>query len=223
MINVSIAPELKACCPSLALGIICCNIHNKITDNNLWKEIEMAAQLLKNRFTLENIKTQPQIWATREVYKKTGKDPNRYRPSAEALCRRILRDMPLYQISAAVDVINLISIETGFSIGGFDAEKVHGDVCVGIGNEDEPFEAIGRGVLNIAGLPILRDAAGAIGTPTSDVVRTSLQLNTKKLYMNINAYSGKDALIPAISRSIELLEQYADATDIETNIVDAQK
>ncbi|MDD4848302.1 MAG: phenylalanine--tRNA ligase beta subunit-related protein [Bacteroidales bacterium] len=220
MIHVTISPELQQCCPSLALGIICCQIQNQPTSPELWQEIETTAQRLKTAYTLENIKTQPQIFATREVYKKTGKDPNRYRPSSEALCRRILRDMPLYQISAVVDVINLISIETGFSIGGFDAAQVVGDVTAGIGNEAEPFEAIGRGLLNVAGLPILRDQIGAIGTPTSDVLRTSLQMNSQQLYMNINSYSGKSALLPAIDRSIFLLQKYVAASLIETIIVE---
>lgn len=220
MVSVSISQELKACCPTLAFGVLCCDFCNSDTDNNLWKEIDRAAQNLKAQYTLETIKTQPQIFATRETYKKTGKDPNRYRPSAEALCRRILREMSLYNISVIVDIINLISIETGFSIGGFDADKVEGGVCAGIGKEEEPFEAIGRGILNISGLPILRDQRGAIGTPTSDVLRTSLQLNSAKLYLNINAYSGKKALIPAMQRSIELLEKYVKAVNIETAIIE---
>lgn len=219
MLSVSISSELKRCCPSMALGIICCNVQNRTTPAELWQEIETASQRLKENYTLENIKTQPEIFATRQLYKKTGKDPNRYRPSAEALCRRILRDMPLYSISTLVDVINLLSIETGYSIGGFDAEKVQGEVCAGIGKENEPFEAIGRGELNVAGLPVLRDEIGAIGTPTSDVVRTSLQLESRKLYMNINAYSGITALLPAMERAKSLLRKYADVSELTFEII----
>lgn len=219
MIQVSISQNLKQHCPDLSFGIIHCNIKNGESNAELWEEIEKASQHLKGQYTLENIKQQPQIFATRAIYKKAGKDPNRYRPSAEALCRRILRDLPLYRISMAVDVINLLSIETGFSIGGFDADKVLGSVNADIGIANEPFEAIGRGELNIEGLPILRDEIGAIGTPTSDVVRTSLQLHSKKLYMHINSYTGKTSLAPAMKRAIGLVEKYLFATDIESNII----
>lgn len=220
MITVSISQNLKRCCPQLALGIINCDICNSKTNDEMWQEIAIATQKIKETYSLENIKTQSQILATREAYKRTGKDPNRYRPSAEALYRRILRNIPLYRISAAVDLINLLSIETGFSIGGFDTNMVQGSVCAGIGETDESIDAIGRGQLNITGLPVLRDAIGVIGTPTSDVVRTSLQMDTKKLFININAYNGKTALLPAMQRAIELLEKYLFAKKMETCVVE---
>jgi len=68
---------------------------------------------------LEDIKKQPVIAATREAYKRCGKDPGRYRPSAEALRRRLMRGIALYQIDTLVDLINLVSLRTGHSIGGF--------------------------------------------------------------------------------------------------------
>lgn len=96
------------------------------------------------------------IHATREAYKKCGKDPSRYRPSGEALCRRILRGISLYQIDTLVDLINLVSIRFGYSIGGFDADKIVGDALVlGIGKAGEPYEGIGRGELNIEGMACL--------------------------------------------------------------------
>ena len=61
-----------------------------------------------------------------QAYKRLGKDPNRYRPSAEALRRRILRGLPLYKIDTLVDIVNLVSIRSGYSIGGFDADKIVG-------------------------------------------------------------------------------------------------
>lgn len=101
----------------------------------------------------------PPIQATRTVYKCCGKDPSRYRPSSEALMRRMLKGLDLYQIDTAVNLINLASIAYGYTIGGFDAGKTAGDTIVlGIGREGEPYEGIGRDLLNIAGLPVYRDA-----------------------------------------------------------------
>ena len=214
-----ITPELKACCPDLALGVIRCDIKNEPHNEALWKVIETEIETLRRSYTLETLKNQPEIAATRQAYKNTGKDPSRYRPSAEALCRRILRDMELYRISTAVDVINLISIRTGFSIGGFDYDCVKGNLTAGIGAADELFEAIGRGWLNIEGLPTLRDEYGAIGTPTSDTPRTSIQLHTKRLLMNINAYRGEKSLFPVMDDVISLLKTYLCAEQIETKII----
>lgn len=219
MISVSISPELKNRCPQLALGVISCEITNTLHNEALWNEIEQELAKLRKHYTLENLKQQPEIAATRNAYKATGKDPNRYRPSAEALCRRVLREMELYKISTVVDLINLVSIRTGFSIGGFDAGLIRGDVVAGIGMADEPFEAIGRGDLNIEGLPALRDNVGIIGTPTSDCVRTSLRLDSRLLLMNINAYRGKESLFPTMNEVVLLLKSYLCATNIETRVI----
>ncbi|HBB06204.1 MAG TPA: hypothetical protein DCZ73_00455, partial [Bacteroides sp.] len=135
---------------------------------------------------------------------------SRYRPSAEALCRRILKGSPLYQIDTLVDLINVVSIASGYSIGGFDADKIEGDtLTLGIGRAGEPYEGIGRGELNIEGMPVYRDARGGIGTPTSDNERTKLTLQTTRLLTIINGYSGEDGLREAGDYMQELLRRYA--------------
>lgn len=143
-----------------------------------------------------------------------GKDPNRYRPSAEALCRRIVRGLPLYQIDTLVDIINLVSIRTGYSIGGFDAHKIKGDtLTLGVGMPDEPYEGIGRGVLNIEGLPVYRDDEGGIGTPTSDHERTKIDIGTTSFLALINGYSGKEGLTEAVAYMQSLLREYANSDE----------
>ena len=62
-------------------------------------------------------------------------------------------------------MINLASIYSGHSIGGFDLDKIQGDrLVLGIGKAGEPYEGIGRGELNIEGMPVYRDAVGGVGT-----------------------------------------------------------
>ena len=158
----------------------------------------------------------PSIQATRQAYKKCGKDPSRYRPSSEALCRRILRGIPLYQIDTLVDLINLASINCGHSIGGFDLDKIQGDELVlGIGKAGEPYEGIGRGELNIEGMPVYRDSVGGVGTPTSDNERTKITAETTHLLTIMNAYSGREGLEDAVGFMVDLMKEFADATDIE--------
>ncbi|MBR6446651.1 MAG: hypothetical protein IKS94_09610, partial [Prevotella sp.] len=141
----------------------------------------------------ESLKEMSGIAATRRVYKACGKDPSRYRPASEALIRRMLQGKELYQIDTLVDLINLASIRFGYSIGGFDAEKFVGDtLTLGIGRAGEPYEGIGRGMLNIEGLPVYRDAEGGVGTPTSDNERTKITLETRRLLVLINGYDGNE-------------------------------
>ena len=129
---------------------------------------------------------------------------------------RIRKFVTQHQIDTLVDLINLVSIRYGYSIGGFDADKIQGDTLVlGIGKFGEPYEGIGRGELNIEGMPVYRDAMGGIGTPTSDNERTKLEAGTTHLLTIINGYSGKEGLQEAADYMLELLKEFAASKDEE--------
>ncbi len=165
--------------------------------------------------TTESLKHLSGIEATRRVYRACGKDPSRYRPASEALIRRILQGKSLYQIDTLVDLINLASIAYGYSIGGFDADKFVGDtLTLGIGREGEPYEGIGRGMLNIAGLPVYRDDVGGVGTPTSDNERTKIDIHTTHLLVLINGYDGCEEQVRANAEFIlSLADKYCEAEE----------
>jgi DNA/RNA-binding domain of Phe-tRNA-synthetase-like protein len=152
-----------------------------------------------------------------------GKDPSRYRPSAEALTRRVVNGKGLYWINNVVDLLYLVSLESGFSIGGYDAEKIEGDVWFGIGKEDEPYQAIGRGQLNIADLPLFRDNLGAFGSPTSDSLRTMVTAETTEFLMIIIDFSGRQDLDTAEHRAIELFEKFGAGTVLDSKQVSANR
>ena len=130
--------------------------------------------------------------------------------------RRIIQGKPLYRIDTLVDLVNLASIAYGYSIGGFDAGRFEGDtLTLGIGREGEPYEGIGRGMLNIAGLPVYRDAAGGVGTPTSDNERTKMTMETRHVLVLINGYDGDEGQVMANARYVGgLLAGYASGRDI---------
>lgn len=209
MIELTFEDIIREKCPNLCVATIECEIRNTEFSENLWEDIELFEEEFYQSYRLEDINKRIPIRATREAYKALGKDPNRYRPSAESLCRRVLRRLSLYKINTLVDLINLVSLKTGYSIGGFDANQIIGNLRLGVGKEGELFQAIGRGELNIAGLPVYRDQIGGIGTPTSDEERTKISLSTNRLLMIINAYSGKKGLEEAVDLSINLLNKYA--------------
>lgn len=219
-LKILIDDKIRAACPDLRIGIIRADVLNAPTDDELWSELTAECDRIKQEYTqVLQINARPAIAATRSLYKALGKDPNRYRVSSEALCRRIIRGIDIYRINRLVDMINLISIRSGYAIGGFDADKIQGDcLTLGVGEADEPFEAIGRGVLNIQGLPIYRDAVGGIGTPTSDNERTKITDNTTRVQMNINAFAPEMPLEQTMAWSIELLRKYANAENISSFI-----
>ena len=210
MFTIKLSEEIRNNCPAFEGAAIYASVKNSPFSEGLWKRIDEFTEEYREKYTLDSIKDMAPIQATRQAYKKCGKDPSRYRPSSEALCRRILRNIPLYQIDTLVDLINLVSIATGYSIGGFDADKISGDkLILGIGKVGEPYEGIGRGELNIEGLPVYRDAIGGIGTPTSDNERTKMDLNTTHLLAIINGYSGEEGLKEAVYYMQALLKEFA--------------
>ena len=214
--NLSVSEEIRQCCPDYCGAAVYAAVKNSAFSAGLWEEINLFTKELQSSETTDSIKNQVAIEATRQAYRACGKDPSRYRPSAEALRRRLLRGIDLYQIDTLVDLINLVSLRTGYSIGGFDADKIQGvDLCLGIGKADEPFEGIGRGPLNIEGLPVYRDAVGGIGTPTSDNERTKMGGETTHILAIINGYSGKQGLQEAAEMTLALLQKYTDATEGE--------
>lgn len=215
-----ISEHIRKACPELTLGILECKVKNSESSDELWEEMEAEMQQISLHYKLEEINKRTEIQATRQIYKRLGKDPNRYRPSAEALCRRIVRGIPIYRLNTLVDIINIVSIRSGYSIGAFDKKLISGDLILDAGKSSDIFDAIGRGLLNIEGLPVYRDSVGGIGTPTSDNERTKITENTTELLIIINAYSGITGLNNAMTHCLELLEKYAEATNFSTAIVD---
>ncbi len=222
MNTICIEPTFARSCPHLKVGVIEAWVTNSESSPELWHEIDKESTLVVERYPLETINKRPAIQATRHIYRAWGKDPNRYRVSSEALCRRLVRGLGLYRINTLVDLINLVSIRSGYAIGAFDADCIEGDnLTLGVGQEGELFHGIGRGELNIEGLPVYRDQAGGIGTPTSDEERTKLTLGTSRLLVLINAYGEEMPLDETISYTTALLQQYAAATHISTAIIKA--
>lgn len=222
MIQISVSPEIRERCPEFVGTAVFASVHASGFNPALWQEIDHFIADYRVRYTTESLKQMPSIEATRIAYRRCGKDPSRYRPSGEALVRRTLQGKALYRVDTLVDLINLASIAFGYSIGGFDADKIavpaiaseisSPHLILGIGREGEPYEGIGRGFLNIAGLPVYRDALGGIGTPTSDHERTKLTLQTTHLLAIVNGYDGNRRGTTACATFIQqLLRRYADS------------
>ncbi len=225
--RLSFDPAILQHCPDFRVGVVAATVTGGVSPSDLIETMGREARLLADTCDLGAIKQSPAIATTRECYKRTGKDPNRYRPASEQLSRRVVRGLGLYYINTLVDIGNLLSLRTGYSIGVFDRTKVGTDIVFGVGKAEEPFVGIGRGELNIEGLPVYRDENGAFATPTSDHERTSVDDASTAALLFINDFgvdrSETDRLQQAVSEAVELLTRYAGATDIGTQIVSASE
>ena len=217
--NIIVTDKISAVCPEFVGAAVEAHVQNTTFCPELWDEMNALCEDYRSRFTTVSIKEMAAIEATRRVYRACGKDPSRYRPAAEALIRRVVQGKELYQIDTLVDLINLASMKYGYSIGGFDADKFVGDtLALGVGEPGEPYEGIGRGMLNIEGMPVYRDQKGGVGTPTSDNERTKIDITTTHVLVLINGYDGNTEAVSANADFVKsLLERYAGASDVVIN------
>lgn len=208
--KIIVSKEIETVCPTFVGACVEAQVENSSYCQELWDEIDALGKKYKLTLTTESLKEMSGIAATRKVYRACGKDPSRYRPASEALIRRMLQGKKLYQIDTLVDLVNLASIAYGYSIGGFDADKFEGDtLTLGVGKAGEPYEGIGRGMINIEGLPVYRDLKGGVGTPTSDNERTKMEMKTTHLVVLINGYDGDERHVRENAEFIqELLRKY---------------
>jgi DNA/RNA-binding domain of Phe-tRNA-synthetase-like protein len=150
------------------------------TDTALAAEVARTCDDLRSRYGQTKSAEVPGAADARTLYKALGLDPTKTRPSNEALLRRALKGEALYTINTLVDALNLSSLRCQLPFGLYDLAKISPPVTLRKGQPGESYEGIRKGAVNAEGKPILADAAGAFGNPTSDSARTMITLETKK-------------------------------------------
>jgi DNA/RNA-binding domain of Phe-tRNA-synthetase-like protein len=217
--HLTIDAALKTKCPTVALGCVSSQVEVPASSPALLAELNACDQSILRLPEPRTVLESPQILATRAAYKALGKDPARYRGSAEALLRRVIAGKGLPRINAVVDIINLVSVESRLSIGLYDLAHVQGDIVFRAGLAGETYKGIGKYDLNLEGLPVFCDALGPHGSPTSDSERTMVTSKTKNVLAVIISFHGKEALDRWTLRMSESFARYASAKACETQIV----
>lgn len=218
MANLTIDPGLKQKCPRVALGFLTAQVVTRDTPTGLLDEMKLRETELLHlpdpRAVLESSK----ILATRAGYKALGKDPARYRGSAEALLRRIISGKGFPQINSVVDIINLVSVESRLPIGLYDLANVKGDIVFRPGRAGETYKGIGKYDLNLQALPVFSDAQGPHGSPTSDSERTMVTEATRNIAAILVSFGGAEGLEASGQRMCNLLQRYAQAQDLQFQV-----
>src|SRR6266853_4722404 len=217
-VDVTIDAALKAKCPRTTLGCATAQVNAPASPEALVAELNNCEQsvlrLPEPRAVLES----PQILATRAAYKALGKDPARYRGSAEALLRRVIAGKGLPHINAVVDIINLVSVKSRLSIGLYDLAHVSGDILFRVGRAGETYKGIGKYDLNLEGLPVFCDAIGPHGSPTSDSERTMVTSETRNVLAVIISF-GNEVLDRWTQRMSQLFALYASGRQGKTELI----
>ena len=154
-------------------------------------EVGSSPQMLKGRLQLfqesiffdlqdKNVTEIGGIAQWRDIFKKTGKDPNRYRHSAEALYRRVKKQNYLNSINSAIDLNNFFSLQYEVPIGIYDTAKLKGDtIQLKIGADGETYIGLNGRENSIENLIVSSDRDGPFGSPFVDSDRAPVGEGTK--------------------------------------------
>lgn len=202
-----------------ALGCIRCVVVINDGGPALSQAVTEEEKRAERRLAETEIPAIPAIAAARRAYKALGKDPARYRPSAEALLRRVKQGKGLYRVNNAVDVNNMVSLKTGVSIGLYDVDALVPPLTFRAARDGETYQGIGKGDINLASLPVLFDAKGPFGCPTSDSRRAMITEKTTNLLMVLFAFDGHAELETSMHLAKTWLAEHCQASDMESWVV----
>ncbi|HEV2490270.1 MAG TPA: phenylalanine--tRNA ligase beta subunit-related protein [Candidatus Acidoferrales bacterium] len=179
----------------------------------LVQEMDEICARLRRKYTVESVAESEAVVAVRGLFRRWGVDPSKYRPSSEALLRRVVQGKGLYHISNVVDLSNLGSIETGWPYGLYNRAKISPPIVLRHGTAEEKYEGIGRRVWHLAGRPVLADAEGPFGSPISDSTRTQIAEGVSEVLTVIFAPAGTPgaAIQAAIEKQAKRLSVHAGA------------
>ena len=219
MTNISISESCKSQLPNLCLGILEMNVVVGPSGSELLALVVDKIASIHKEIPLSAISEIPAVKASKESYRLLGKDPSRYRLSADSLLRRVVKGNGLSFVNNVVDLLNYQSISTGYSICGYDAKSINGAVVLSLGEKDEPYVGIGRGNINIENMPVFTDNFGPFGTPTSDSTRTAVGKKTTSFLMIYVSFDGAEKLNAIMDDTKTLYTKYCSATNISTQII----
>jgi DNA/RNA-binding domain of Phe-tRNA-synthetase-like protein len=207
--------------PGVKLGIVeAQNVHVESVQPDLTKLLDEACLRKQKEYTVETLAEAEPIRAIRALFRAWGMDPSKYRPSSEALLRRVVQGKGLYRVSNVVDVGNLVSMETGWPLGCYDRSHIHEPVVLRLGTTGESYEGIGKKTWNLEGRPVLADPEGPFGSPISDSTRSMITDSAKDviIVVYIPEKSADETAERALKRLCERLTNFTAAAETRSVI-----
>src|ERR1700730_8065888 len=213
--------EIKIVLPGVKLGVVEADGASVVLVHpELAKLMDEVCTRKRAEFTVVSLAEAEPVRAVRTMFREWGMDPSKYRPSSEALLRRVAQGKGLYRVSNVVDIGNLGSLETGWPYGCYDRSKINPPVALRHGAAGEKYEGIGKQTWHLEGRPVLADPAGPFGSPISDSTRSMITESATQIMIVIYAPArvSDASLNSAMTRLKERLAQYASASDVRTVI-----
>jgi DNA/RNA-binding domain of Phe-tRNA-synthetase-like protein len=213
--------EIKIALPGVKLGVVEAGGASVVLVHpHLAILMDEVCARKRAEFTVESLAEAEQVRAVRAMFREWGMDPSKYRPSSEALLRRVVQGKGLYRVSNVVDIGNLGSFETGWPYGCYDRSKISPPVTLRHGAAGEKYEGIGKQTWHLEGRPVLADTAGPFGSPISDSTRSMITESAKEIMIVIYAPAvvANASLNLAMTRLKERLAQFANASEVRSEV-----
>ena len=181
--KISIDPSLFRVEPQLKIGI---NHYTKFVTSESPQMLKGRMQLFQEHlfFDLEanDLSIVEGVKEWRVLWKKFGADPSRYRPSIDALLRRIQKQNYLSPVNSVIDLNTFFSLEYEIPVGIYDASRLKGDIQLLRGNADTSYTALNGRENRLNGILVLVDENGPFGSPYVDSKRTAVTEHTTEAY-----------------------------------------
>ena len=205
--KIAISPAFAEAGVAVRLGCLAAEVEVREDDPGAAEALARRMAELAESLAGATLGELPGIAETRQAFRALGKDPSRYRPSSEALLRRVAQGKGLMSVNTLVDLNNLVSLESRLPAGSYDLDRIEAPLALRIGAEGESYEAIARGPFNLANLPVLCDASGPFGSPTSDSVRTMVTPACRRVLLVLYAFGAVEGLEETLTTAEEGLRR----------------
>jgi DNA/RNA-binding domain of Phe-tRNA-synthetase-like protein len=139
-----IAEEIFAKFPGYRRGVVLAHgARNGPSPAALVAMLRAEEAAAREKLNVDTLTAEPRLASWREAFRQLGYKPGDFRPSIEALLRRVLRGQELPSINALVDIGNVVSLRHLVPVGGHAIDVLTGDIALRPASGSEDFVAFG--------------------------------------------------------------------------------
>lgn len=177
--HIQLDSQVPELIPDLKIGLI---HYTKISVGDSPQMLKGRLQLFQEQlyFELEEkgLAHFPNLESWRSIFKKTGANPSRYRPSAEALYRRVAKQNYFSPTQSAVDSNTFFSLYYSIPLGLYDRDTLGNDIHFTIGTSSTSYDALNGRETSLDGILHSADETGPFGSPYVDSTRSAVTTET---------------------------------------------
>jgi DNA/RNA-binding domain of Phe-tRNA-synthetase-like protein len=151
-LTYAIAGDVFARFPDYRRGVVIAyDVHNGDSPAELVGILRNEETAAREKLNVDTLTAEPLLASWREAFRQLGYKPGDFRPSIEALLRRVLRgprvgDLQGHavpSINALVDIGNIVSLRHLLPVGGHAVDVLTGDIALRPASGSENFVPLG--------------------------------------------------------------------------------